>query len=620
MRRGTAAAIAAAVIFATVITGPPAYAGGGPGSAGSSGDAGRSGPPLEGAQPEGSLPGIDVSHHQDLIDWTQVAASGIRFAIAKATEGRTFVDPLYATNKAAAESNGIAFSAYHFANPDDSAGDAIAEADHFVDTAQLAPGNLLPALDIERTGGLSEAELTEWILAWLGRVTERLGVRPMVYTSPAGWENRTGDTTAVADAGYAVLWIAHWGVEEPRLPANEWSGNGWKFWQYGNCGSVPGIEGCVDVDWYGAPDLGPVTIPSPDVTPPVVSFQTPTGVTGPVVVSFDEVVRQVSPANTYVWTPQTGTYPATMLECRSGKDVVVDCAAGDVRTAILEPLEPLLPGETYEAVVNPAIVPQALVDRSGNPAPTSVQGFAPPAEVEQGSPALSYAWRTVSKADAYGGSYAVERRSGATASFSFTGRSVSWYTVTGPAQGKASVSIDGQRVGTFDQYSGRAAFRVARTFGGLERAEHTITIRVLGTAAAGASDTQVVVDAFEAGGDLVRSPLIEAAWGTLEASRATEGRAAMADLARASVELTFRGTGLTWVTIRRRDQGRAELWVDGLYVRTVDNYAPTPTFGVERTVTGLADSIHTLRIVVLGESRPAAKGTLVSVDRLVALP
>lgn len=602
---------------ATLAGAPSAAARGGPGSAGSSGDAGTPGPPVVTAQPAGSLPGIDVSHHQDVIDWTLVAASGVRFAIAKASEGRSFVDPMYATNKVLAESNGIAFSAYHFAKPDDSANDAILEADHFVDTAQLVPGNLLPVLDIESTGGLSEAEVTEWILAWLGRVTERLGVRPMVYTSPAGWENRTGDTTAVADAGYTVLWIAHWDVAEPRLPANEWSGNGWTFWQYSNCGAIPGIDGCLDLDWYGSSDFGPVTIPSPDITPPTLSIATPTGVTGPVVVSFNEVVRQVTPENTYVWTPQTGTYPEVALACRSGKDVAVECVAGNVRTVTVQPLEPLLPGETYEAVVNPAIVPSPVVDRGGNPAPTTAQGFAAPTEVEEGSPVVSYGWRTASKQEAYGGSFAVERRAGASASFAFRGRSVTWYTATGPAQGKAAVSIDGRASGTFDQYAAGTSFKVERRFTGLERGSHTITIRVLGTASASASDTQVVVDAFEAGGELEKSPSIATSWGTLEAARASEGRAAAGDLARSSVELTFRGAGVTWVTIRRRDQGRADLYVDGLHVRTVDNYATTPAFGVERSITGLVDGIHTLRIVVLGEARPAATGALVSVDRFV---
>jgi len=609
--------VAVAVLASAILAATEAAAGGGPGSAGSSGDAGTPGPPVVAAPPPGSLPGIDVSHHQDVIDWTLVAASGVRFAIAKASEGRTFVDPNYATNRALAEANGIAFSAYHFAKPDDSANDAILEADHFVDTAQLVPGNLLPVLDIESTGGLSQAEVTEWILTWLGRVTERLGVRPMVYTSPAGWENRTGDTTAVADAGYTVLWIAHWDVDEPRLPADEWSGNGWTFWQYSNCGSIPGIEGCVDLDWYGSSDFGPVTIPSPDITPPTLLIATPTGVTGPVEITFNEVVRQVTPENTYVWTPQTGTYPEVALTCRSGKDVVVDCVVGNVRTVTVQPLDPLLPGETYEAVVNPAIVPLAVVDRGGNPAPTTAQGFAAPTEVEEGSPAVSYGWRTAPRQEAYGGSFAVERRAGASASFAFRGRSVTWYTATGSAQGKAAVSIDGQAFGTFDQYAAARSFKVERRFTGLERGSHTITVRVVGTASASASDTQVVVDAFEAGGELEKNPSIVTSWGTLEAARASEGRAAAGDLARSSVELAFRGTGVTWLTIRRRDQGRADLYVDGLYVRTVDNYAATPAFGVERSITGLADGIHTLRIVVVGEARPAATGALVSVDRFV---
>jgi hypothetical protein len=86
------------------------------------------------------------------------------------------------------------------------------------------------------------------------------------------------------------------------------------------------------------------------------------------------------------------------------------------------------------------------------------------------------------------------------------------------------------------------------------------------------------------------------------------------------MEFTFRGTGVSWYTIRRRDQGRAEIYVDGVYVRTVDGYLPDPTFGVARSVTGLTAGIHTLRIVVLGQARPAAAGALVSVDRLVVLP
>jgi len=36
----------------------------------------------------------------------------------------------------------------------------------------------------------------------------------------------------LADAGYKTLWIAHWGVTSPTIPANNWGGHGWTFWQF----------------------------------------------------------------------------------------------------------------------------------------------------------------------------------------------------------------------------------------------------------------------------------------------------------------------------------------------------------------------------------------------------
>ena len=346
------------------------------------------------APPPGAVPGIDVSHHQGVIDWSQVAGSGQRFAIAKATEGRTFVDPNYAFNKTGAEMSGLVFGAYHFAQPDGGANDAILEADHFVDTAQLEPGDLVPVLDIERTGGLSQGQVTQWILTWLNRVTERVGVRPMVYTSPHGWATRTGDTTAVADAGYSLLWVAHWNVSSPTVPGANWSGNGWTFWQYGNCGTIPGIDGCVDVDWYETGSFDPVTIPTPDDVPPTATFALPATPAEPVSIMFSEIVHQVTPENAFVWIPGDGSYPQVELTCRSRKGADVDCVSGNVRTALVRPLEPLVLGETYETVVNPAIAPVLVVDRSGNPVSTVTQGFGTPTEVEEDSPAISYAWRT----------------------------------------------------------------------------------------------------------------------------------------------------------------------------------------------------------------------------------
>jgi GH25 family lysozyme M1 (1,4-beta-N-acetylmuramidase) len=603
------------VTSAPVLAGPNR----GGGFAGVAGDAaGPAGSSAAPRQPAGAQPGIDVSHWQGVIDWTAVATSGQRFAIAKATEGRNFVDPMYETNRLGAESNGIAFGAYHFARPDDSPGDAIAEADHFVDTAGPVPGNLIPVLDLERTGGLSQAQVTTWILAWLGRVTERLGVRPMVYTSPAGWESRTGDTTAVVDAGYNVLWIAHWGVPEPRLPAAGWGGHGWTFWQYGSCGSVPGIVGCVDVDWYAGSDLAPVLIPSPDVRPPAATIRVPLGVADPLVVSFNEGVSPVTAANVAIRSTTTASAVGATWTCRSRTGAVVPCETGTVRTVTVQPDEPLLPGESYEALVNPAGASPPVADRSGNVAPSTSTAFAPPTAVEQGDPAVAHRWSTVSDRRAVGRSFLVEREAGASASFSFTGRWITWITAGGPDHGRAAVWIDGVRRGAFDQHSASATFRVERTFTGLERGPHTFTIRVLGTSSAGATDTKVVVDAFAGPAGTVRTPSPHTSWGTIRDPRASGGSFAQSDLAGASFGFRFRGGGVEWTTMRDRRQGRAAIYVDGELVRTVDNYAASPAFGVVRSITGLPQGVHELRIVVLGESRRAATGTFVSVDRLEA--
>jgi GH25 family lysozyme M1 (1,4-beta-N-acetylmuramidase) len=218
----------------------------------------------------GYVEGIDVSHWQNTIDWTAVAASGKRFAFIKASDGQLdasgamYVDPLYATNRAGATTNGLLVGAYHFARPDATPGDAVAEADHFVDSAAPAPGEILPVLDLEQTGGLNPAALQAWVEGFLGEVYARTGVRAIIYVSPAFWSNKLNNTPALANEGYRVLWIAHWtAASQPTVPAGNWGGSGWTFWQYTSSGVVPGITGNVDLDRYRFADFSPVLMPTP---------------------------------------------------------------------------------------------------------------------------------------------------------------------------------------------------------------------------------------------------------------------------------------------------------------------------------------------------------------------
>jgi GH25 family lysozyme M1 (1,4-beta-N-acetylmuramidase) len=623
----------------------------------------------------------------------EVASSGQRFAIAKATEGQTYDDPMYASYKADAQAQGLLFTAYHFARPDSTPDDAVLEADHFLDVAQLGPGNLIPALDVERTGGLDPQQLTDWVLAWLGEVTARLGVKPMVYTSPNGWKNRFDDTTAVADAGYTVLWVAHWNVPSPTVPANDWEGHGWTIWQHTDCASVRGISGCVDHDWYETTSFDPITIrgltvsvDSPDgvvtttparfacsstcsanfdpgtqvtltatpnagavflgwgggcsgsdptctvtmdgdravtasfatdTTPPEAAISPPSGLTGPISVDFSEVVHGVTPANVVLGT-QTGDQDVpTTLTCRGPLARVVACSDGDVIQVGMKPVEPLVPGESYAVTVDP---PGAtpIVDRAGNPAPTTTASFSASTDVEQDSPAVTYAWGSLSDHRALGHSYEVERLAGASASFAFRGSSVTWYSVQGPAQGKARVSVDGATLGSVNDYAATERFRVAHTFGHLGSGSHTITITALGRkGSARGTDRLVAVDGFGVGGAVVRSPRLAAAWRTSRLAGSSGGTVREADVAGASASLTFRGTSVQWATAVAPDQGKAQVYLDGSLVKTVNGYAASTGSGVVRTFGGLADGLHTIQIVVLGTKSKAATDALVTIDGFV---
>jgi lysozyme len=208
------------------------------------------------------LKGIDISHWQGTINWTKVGNRPISFVIAKATQGRTFTDPNYASYRRGAAGQGMAWTAYHFADPATSASDAVLQAGHYVDVAALDTGDLIPALDLEWFNGLTVDQLVQWVRDWLQEVFRRMGVKPMIYTNANFWSTRMGDTTWFANHGYKALWIANWTTgQTPIVPANNWVGRGWTFWQWTDCGSIAGITGCVDRDRYNGSALTPVTIP-----------------------------------------------------------------------------------------------------------------------------------------------------------------------------------------------------------------------------------------------------------------------------------------------------------------------------------------------------------------------
>ena len=106
-----------------------------------------------------TVPGIDVSHWDGAIVWSQVAGAGIKWGYAKATESTNYTDPTFATNWSGMKANGVFRGAYHFFHPNL---DGKAQADYFLGVVgTLAPGDLPPMLDWEvssgATGGCSRS-------------------------------------------------------------------------------------------------------------------------------------------------------------------------------------------------------------------------------------------------------------------------------------------------------------------------------------------------------------------------------------------------------------------------------------------------------------------------------
>lgn len=201
------------------------------------------------------VPGIDVSYHQGSIDWSRVGASGKRFAYARASAGTLTADPAYATNRGGARAAGLAVGAYHYGNPDAAPNDAANEASWFLQNAAVASGDLVPVLDLEVSNGLDASALTTWAQTWLANVTAATGIKPIIYTNRNFWSTSMANTDWFAQNGYRV-WIANWTTaSQPALPAANWGGQGWTFWQHSSTGVVAGINGNVDLDRFNGTTL-----------------------------------------------------------------------------------------------------------------------------------------------------------------------------------------------------------------------------------------------------------------------------------------------------------------------------------------------------------------------------
>jgi lysozyme len=184
--------------------------------------------------------GVDVSNWQGQVDWAAVRRSGRLFAFAKATEGQTFVDRSFVSNRLGMAASGMVLRGfYHFARPDRNS--AAAEAAHFLRTVgPLGPGEVA-VLDLEVAPGPG---VGDWAAEWLGLVARATGRMPILYS----YQSYLYSVPTARLTQYP-LWVAAWGDNDGSIPTSgprtdRWSR--WTWWQYTSNATVPGITGRVD--------------------------------------------------------------------------------------------------------------------------------------------------------------------------------------------------------------------------------------------------------------------------------------------------------------------------------------------------------------------------------------
>jgi hypothetical protein len=243
---------------------------------------------------------------------------------------------------------------------------------------------------------------------------------------------------------------------------------------------------------------------------------------------------------------------------------------------------------------------------------TTTRPFIASLVEEEGSVAASYQWRSFPTSAAYGGSYQADYLQNASVSFGFTGRNFTWYTVTSPAQGVASVVIDGIGRGNPNNYSPTTRYRVPRLYRGLSSGYHRVTIRVLGQKGSpNGLGTWVAADAFAVNGALAQPKLIFG-WQPIASASAWGGRYVRAGTPRASVRFVFRGRNIEWITLIGPSEGAATVYIDGVQKAVFNNRASRTHYGIVRRISDLPDAVHRLDIV-------SGTGGMTSVDRFIVL-
>ena len=196
----------------------------------------------------GARLGIDVSEHQTAVDWEQVKEAGIDFVMIRAgyrgyTEGKRFRDSYFSRHLAGARAAGLDVGVYFFSQavtPEE----AREEAEFLLAILGDDEAEMGVAFDWEyvsadvRTGTVDGRTMTDCAIAFCETIAAA-GYRPAVYFN----QHQALEQYALEELAGYDFWLAMY-TEEMNFPYRV------DMWQYTEDGTVPGIEGTVDINLY----------------------------------------------------------------------------------------------------------------------------------------------------------------------------------------------------------------------------------------------------------------------------------------------------------------------------------------------------------------------------------
>lgn len=199
--------------------------------------------------------GIDVAKYQGIIDWPQVKAAGMDFAIIRAgyrTSGTGMLceDAQAKYNMQEAQAAGLKIGVYFFSTALNEA-EAIEEAiwlTEFIARYKITYPVVYNCENFKsqesRQYQLSKEQRTQNAVAFLERV-RAAGYTPMFYANKSEMENsQDWDMTKLSKY---KIWTAYY--PDPTYPQLASSGYpGEAMWQYTNRGNVPGVDYDVDLN------------------------------------------------------------------------------------------------------------------------------------------------------------------------------------------------------------------------------------------------------------------------------------------------------------------------------------------------------------------------------------